>query len=283
MVSAMIVHLIDGTYELFRAYFGAPKGKTGSGREVGAVRGLLRMWSTWAERQKPTHVALAFDHVIESFRNDLFAGYKTSDGVPAELMAQFELAERAAAAMGFTVWSMTEFEADDALATGAVRYAAEPGVEAVHVCTPDKDLAQIVGGKILSVDRFKDIKLDEAGVIAKFGVPPASIPDWLALVGDTADGIPGVPRWGARSSSTVLARWGHIEQIPRDPLRWEVPVRGAASLAESLAEHYDASLLYRRLATLRTDVPLAESLADIAWRGRDEQAIARLRAELDDG
>ncbi|MCC6623448.1 MAG: flap endonuclease [Deltaproteobacteria bacterium] len=276
----MIVHLVDGTYELFRAWFGAPKARTDDGREVGAARALLRMWRTWAERAAATHVAFAFDHVIESFRNDLFAGYKTSAGVPAELMAQFELAERVARALGFVVWPMIDFEADDALATGAARWAADPSVEAVHLLSPDKDLAQCVGGKVFAVDRFRDITLDEAGVVAKFGVAPRSIPDWLALVGDEADGIPGIPRWGAKSAATVLARWGRLEDIPSVWQRWDTPVRGAASLSQSLEERRDAAMLYRRLATLRTDAPIVQSLDDLRWRGPDEDALAAVRAEL---
>jgi len=276
----MIVHLVDGTYELFRAWFGAPKARTADGREVGAARALLRMWRSWAERAQVTHAAFAFDHVIESFRNDLFAGYKTSAGVPPELMAQFELAERVAAALGFVVWPMIEVEADDALATGAARYAAHPEVELVRLVSPDKDLSQCVGGKVVAYDRFKDVALDTAGVIAKFGVPPASIPDWLGLVGDEADGIPGVPRWGAKSAAAVLSRWGAIEHIPRAHERWDVPVRGAAALSQSLEQHREAALLYRRLATLRSDAPIVQSLDDLRWRGPDADAVQRLRVDL---
>ena len=278
----MRVHLVDGTYELFRAYFGAPKAKDPHGREVGAVRGLIRMWLSWIERAGITHVGFAFDHVIESFRNDLFAGYKTSLGVPADLMAQFELAERAAYAIGGLVWPMVAFEADDALATAAARFAVLPEVEQVRVCTPDKDLAQVVGSKVVGLDRFKDVVLDEAGVVAKFGVAPESIPDFLALVGDDADGIPGIPRWGQKSAGLVLARWRHLEAIPTDPLRWDVPVRGAPALAATLNEQRSDAILYRTLATLRTDAPVTESLADLEWRGARKAELETLCDELGD-
>ncbi len=264
----MRVHLVDGTYELFRAHFGAPPSRAASGLEVGATRGLLRTLSALVTHEGATHVACAFDHVIESFRNDLYPGYKTGEGIPPELFAQFELAEQAAAALGIVVWSMVEFEADDALAAGAARYSLLPAVEQVLICTPDKDLAQcVVGQRVVCLDRRRGRVLDDEGVRAKFGVPPSSIPDWLALVGDTADGYPGVPRWGEKSAAAVLARYLHLEAIPADAAQWEVAVRGAGALADSLRAHREDALLFRRLATLRTDVPIPESLDDLRWRG----------------
>jgi 5'-3' exonuclease len=280
----MNVHLVDGTYELFRAHFGAPPARGPGGGEVGATRGLVRSLASLLREDGVTHVAVAFDHVIESFRNALFPGYKTSAGVPPELLAQFELAEQATRALGLVVWSMVEFEADDALATAAARFAADPAVERVLVCTPDKDLAQCVrGDRVVGFDRMRRRLLTEDGVRAKFGVPPPSIPDWLALVGDDADGIPGVPRWGEKSAAAVLARYGHLEEIPALHARWDVPVRGALALAESLRDHREAALLYRRLATLRADVPLPEDLEALRWRGPDRAALAGVEAALGEG
>ena len=277
----MHVHLIDGTYELFRSYYGAPPATAPDGREVGAVRGLLASLGSLLREPGVTHVACAFDTVIESFRNELFAGYKTGDGMDPLLWAQFPLAERAVAALGIAVWSMVEFEADDALATGAVRYGGDARVERVWLCTPDKDLAQMVQrDRIVGFDRKRKQVLDEAGVHAKFGVGPASIPDLLALVGDDQDGIPGVPRWGGKSAAVVLAHYGHLEQIPDDAAEWKVSVRGAEALAASLAEHRDEARLYKRLATLRTDVPLAESLDDLQWHGPRAE-LAELCREID--
>jgi len=276
----MRVHLVDGTFELFRAYFGAPKATAPDGREVGATLGLLRSLLSLLRETGVTHVAYAFDHVIESFRNEMFPGYKTSEGVPEDLLAQFPLAERAVTALGVVVWPMIEFEADDALATMAARAAARSEVEQVVICSPDKDLAQCVRGtRVVCFDRIKRQGRDEAGVRERFGISPASIPDWLALVGDTADGIPGVPRWGERSASAVLGRYQHLEAIPDDPAAWEVSVRGAAALAESLRQHRAEVGLYRRLATLRTDVPLAEDVAALEWRGA---VRPRLRAFCDE-
>lgn len=281
----MRLHLVDGTYELFRAYFGAPPATGPDGAEVGATRGILRSLFSLVREDGVTHVACAFDHVIESFRNELFPGYKTSEGVPADLMAQFPLAERAAHALGLVVWPMIEFEADDALATAAARWSDSPGVEQVLICTPDKDMAQCVRGtRVVCFDRMRRRLLDEKGVIEKFGVPPASIPDWLALVGDAADGFPGVPRWGSKSASAVLARYGHLEAIPDDEKEWSVTVRGAAALARSLREHRTEACLYRRLATLRTDAPLTEGIDDLRWRGARRQELATLCREIgDDG
>ncbi|HEX9188785.1 MAG TPA: 5'-3' exonuclease H3TH domain-containing protein [Vicinamibacteria bacterium] len=266
----MRVHLVDGTYELFRAFFGAPPAHDAAGRPVGAVRGLLATLVALLREPGVTHVACAFDHVIESFRNELFPGYKTGEGVDADLLAQFEPAERAAAALGLVVWPMIEFEADDALAAAAARFRDAPGVEQVVICTPDKDLAQcVVGRRVVCRDRRRGTDRDEAGVVERFGVPPSAIPDWLALVGDSADGIPGVPGWGEKSASAALARYGRLEAIPDDAAAWDVAVRGRDRLAASLRAHREPAALYRRLATLRTDVPLAEGLADLEWRGAE--------------
>jgi 5'-3' exonuclease len=264
----MKVHLVDGTYELFRSFYGAPRRTAPDGREVGATLGLLRSMLALLTGSGATHVGCAFDHVIESFRNDMFAGYKTGEGVEPDLMAQFPLAEEALSALGLVVWPMVEFEADDALATAAARFRDQPGVEQVVLCSPDKDLAQaVVGARVVGWDRRRDILLDEGGVVEKFGVPPASIPDWLALVGDSSDGYPGLPGWGAKSASAVLSRFGHLETIPADPAQWGLSAARGLRLAQSLADHPQEALLYRQLATLRIDVPLAESLADLEWRG----------------
>jgi 5'-3' exonuclease len=277
------VHLVDGTYELFRAYFGAPKATTRDGREVGATRGILRSLFALLREPGVSHVACSFDHVIESFRNDLFDGYKTSEGVPEDLLAQFSLAEHAAHALGIVVWPMVEFEADDAIAAAAHRWRDAPGVEQIVLCTPDKDMAQCVSGtRVVCLDRLRRRTLDEAGVIDKFGVPPASIPDWLALVGDSADGYPGVPRWGSKSAAAVLAMYRHLEQIPDRESEWRVAVRGAAALAATLREHRDDAYLYRRLATLRVDVPLAEEIDDLRWRGARREELTTLCRDIED-
>jgi len=272
------IHLVDGTYELYRAYFGAPKAQE-SGQEVGATRGILRSLLSLVRDDGVSHVAVAFDHVIESFRNQLFSGYKTGEGVPEDLMSQFTLAERASHALGVVTWPMVGFEADDALATAAARWKDAKGVDQVRICTPDKDLAQcVIGRRVVRLDRMRRLLLDETGVIEKFGVPPRSIPDWLALVGDTADGIPGIPRWGEKAASTVLGRFQTIEDIPDDPAMWGISVRGAASLASNLASRREEAALYKKLATLRIDVPLEETLEDLEWKGarRDElEAVCR--------
>src|SRR5262249_26213482 len=253
----MKIHLVDGTYELFRSFFGAPPKKAPDGREVGATLGLLNSLLALLTKSGATHVACAFDHVIESFRNDLFPPYKTSAGVAAELLTQFALVEQAVAALGIVVWPMVEFEADDALASAATRFRGEGGVDQVVICSPDKDLAQLVSGnQVVCWDRRRDIVYDEAAVLAKFGVPPSSIPDWLALVGDSADGYPGLPGWGPKSASAVLSRYEHIESIPDDPDRWGLGGARAQQLSEKLRVHREEVLLYRRLATLRRDVPL---------------------------
>jgi len=275
------VHLVDGTFELFRAYYGVPPAHDASGRPVGAVRGILATLLALLREPGLTHVACAFDHVIESFRNELFAGYKTGEGIDPDLLAQFEPAERAAAALGIVVWPMVEFETDDALATAAYRWRDDPGVEQVVICSPDKDLSQcVVGSRVICRDRLRRADRDEAGVVAKFGVPPASLPDWLALVGDTADGIPGIPGWGEKSAGAVLARYGRLEAIPDDAAAWDVAVRGRDRLAASLRGRREDAALYRRLATLRTDVPLAESLEDLEWRGARRSELEPLCREI---
>jgi 5'-3' exonuclease len=278
----MKIHLVDGTYELFRSFYGAPPKKSPQGREVGATRGLLRSLLALITGSGATHLACAFDHVIESFRNDLFPGYKTGEGVDPDLLDQFPLAEEAASALGLVVWPMVEFEADDALASAAARFAPDPAVDQVVICSPDKDLAQLVAGRrVVCWDRRRDIVYDEAAVIEKYGVPPASIPDWLALVGDSADGIPGIPGWGSKSASAVLSRYGHLEAIPADPRQWGLPAGRALQLAENLQSRREAAFLYRRLATLRRDVPLEHSLTDLEWRGARER-LRDLCEELGD-
>lgn len=274
----MKAHLVDGTYELFRMYYGAPSSLDAEGREVGAARALVRTLTGLLRQDDVTHVGIAFDHVIESFRNDLFAGYKTGEGMDPLLWAQFPIAERVAAALGITVWPMVEFEADDALASAAAQLAEDPAFLQIVICSPDKDLAQcIVGDRIVGFDRRKRVLLDEDGVREKFGISPASIPDFLALVGDSADGIPGIPRWGAKGAAAVLAHYGHIEAIPDDASAWEVKVRGSAALAENLAARREDAMLYRRLATLRTDVPIDASVLE--WRGPSDD-LAEVCAAL---
>jgi 5'-3' exonuclease len=238
------VHLIDGTFELFRAYFAVPKSQNAAGVEVGAARGLLRSFTALLAGGEVSHVGCAFDHIIESFRNDLFEGYKTGEGIDPDLYSQFGLAERVTRALGIVTWPMIEFEADDAIASAAARCAELPEVTRVVIASPDKDLTQCVEGeRVVCWDRLRNSWLDAAGVVQKFGVPPASIPDYLALVGDSADGIPGVPRWGAKSASSVLAAYGHIERIPARAADWSVRVRGAEALSQSLEAQRDAALL----------------------------------------
>jgi 5'-3' exonuclease len=263
----MKIHLVDGTYELFRHYYGAPPHRNASGQEVAAVRGVvgsvLQLLGEGA-----THVGVATDHVIESFRNDLWPGYKTGDGVDPELRAQFWPLEEALAALGVAVWPMVELEADDALASAAVVAADDARVEQVIICTPDKDLGQCVRGtRIVQLDRRKNVLVDEEGVVAKFGVSPSSIPDYLALVGDSADGFPGLPGWGAKSASAVLARWEHIEKIPPDPRVWDVTVRGALALGATLEDRRDDAALFKELATLRVDPSVVGDVDDLSWTG----------------
>ncbi len=279
----MQIHLLDGTYELFRAHFGAPSRLAPSGQEVGATVGLMRSFAALLREPEVTHVAAAFDTVIESFRNQLFDGYKTGEGLEPVLHAQFPLAERACAALGITTWPMVEVEADDALATAAAQLRRAPGVERIYLCSPDKDLAQCVEGDfVVAYDRRKRERMDEQGVVEKFGVPPESIPDFLALVGDKADGIPGVPRWGKKAAATLLARYGHVDRIPAAHEEWDVSVRGAAGLAAQLAALPEEVRLYRKLATLRFDAALAPpaTLENLRWRGPDEDALAQLCEEL---
>ena len=264
----MKIHLVDGTYELFRNFYGPPPKKSPDGREVGATIGLLRSLLFMISDSGATHIACAFDSVIESFRNDLFSGYKTGEGIDPDLHAQFSLAEKAVEALGIVVWPMVEFEADDALATAAIKYKDEPGVEQVVICSPDKDLAQLVSGDhVVCWDRRRDIVYNEEGVVEKYGVSPTSIPDWLALVGDSADGIPGIPAWGAKSSAVLLSKFQHIEDIPDDIETWGITQGRARRLAENLSTQMEQALLYRRLTTLRYDVPIKEKLHDLEWRG----------------
>lgn len=277
----MKVHLIDGTFELFRAHFGAPSATNREGMEIGATRGLLRSMAALLRDSETTHIAFAFDTTIESFRNDLYDGYKTGEGMEPVLFAQFSLAQRAAKALGITLWPMIEFEADDALATAAIRYAVDERVSQVRICSPDKDLCQVVGNKIVTVDRIRKREYDTAAVIEKFGIEPKSIADYLALVGDKADGIPGLARWGAKSSATVLAHYHSIEKIPDDEGQWPFKLRGAKSLAAVLRENRDDANLFKLLATLRLDVPLTESLDDISWSGPDVQKLQELCEELE--
>ena len=276
----MKIHLIDGTYELFRAYFAQPKSTGPAGQPTGAVRGLIQTLLVMLRQDDVTHIACAFDSVITSFRNELFDGYKTGEDTPEDLKLQFDLAERAVSALGIVVWPMEEFEADDAIATAALRWMDNPEVEQVVVCSPDKDLAQVVSGnRVVSLDRRREVVLDEEGVAVKFGVPPGSIPDYLALVGDSADGIPGVPRWGAKSTAQVLQTFERIENIPNDAGVWGVKVRGANALAQNLAEHREAAMLYRELATLRSDVPITEALSDLEWKGARKAEYQELCVE----
>jgi 5'-3' exonuclease len=276
----MLVYLIDGTYELFRHYYALPSARDQQGNEVAAVRGvltsLLRMIQDGA-----THIAVATDHVIESFRNGLWHGYKTSEGIAPDLLAQFPLLEEVLTAAGIVVWPMIEFEADDALAAAAVLASHSDRVERVIICTPDKDLAQCVRGtRVVQLNRRTRVTLDETGVVRKFGVAPASIPDYLALVGDSADGYPGLPGWGPKSTAAVLARYLHLESIPSDWNEWNVDVASASSLAATLRRDRDLAFLFRTLATLRTDIPLFENVDQLEWKGPAPQFEA-LAARLD--
>ncbi len=272
----MIVHLIDGTFELFRHFYAVPSASDRAGREVGATIGVLNSMLRLLE-SGATHIGVATDHVIESFRNDLWSEYKTGDGIDPALFAQFHPLEAALRSMGVVVWPMIELEADDGLASAARLAAADPRVERVMICTPDKDLSQSVSGdRIVQFDRMRRQVRNEEGVLAKFGVPPASIPDWLALVGDTADGYPGLTGWGEKSAATVLAYYRHIEAIPSDPTTWAVTVRGATRLAATLAAERETALLFRRLATLRADAELFRDVEALRWTGAtsDFEALA---------
>jgi 5'-3' exonuclease len=276
----MQVHLIDGTYELFRHYYALPKVRDNTGREVAAVRGVLASLMGMLG-SGVTHIGVATDHVIESFRNDLWPGYKTGEGIEPDLLAQFPLLEEALSALGMVVWPMVEFEADDALAAAATAAANDPRVERVIICTPDKDLAQCVRGtRIVQLDRRKNLTRDQLGVVARFGVEPASIPDYLALVGDSADGFPGLPGWGAKSAAAVLARFNHLESIPSDWREWGVSVASPKALSSTLAANRGQALLFRVLATLRTDIPLFDSVDQLEWKGATVD-FASLAARLD--
>ncbi|MBZ5675159.1 MAG: flap endonuclease [Acidobacteriia bacterium] len=271
----MEVHLIDGTYELFRHYYALPSARDQYGHEIAAVRGVLASILGMI-KGGATHVAVATDHVIESFRNNLWPGYKTGAGIEPDLLAQFPLLEEALSAAGIIVWPMIEFEADDALAAGALAAARDARVERVIICTPDKDLAQCVrGSRIVQLNRRTRVTCDEAGVIQKFGVAPGSIPDYLALVGDAADGYPGLPGWGAKSSAAVLAKFGNLEGIPADWRDWHVNATNASSLAKTLSIEHDKALLFRTLATLRTDIHLFDDVNQLRWNGptRDFDAM----------
>lgn len=277
----MDVYLVDGTYELFRHYYALPSAQDEDGREVAAVRGVLSSVLGMI-KGGATHIAVATDHVIESFRNELWQGYKTSEGIEPDLLAQFLLLEDVLSKAGIVVWPMVEFEADDALAAAAVAADRDARVERVIICTPDKDLAQCVRGKrVVQLNRRTRITLDEAGVIQKFGVSPASIPDYLSLVGDSADGYPGLRGWGAKSSATVLGKYGHLESIPADWRDWHVNAANASVLADTLSRERDRALLFRTLATLRTDLILFEELDQLLWKGPTagfDEVAARLDA-----
>jgi 5'-3' exonuclease len=263
----MKIFLIDGTYELFRHFFAVPSARDVSGQEVGAVRGVLNSVLSMVEGGA-THLGVATDHVVESFRNDLYPRYKTSEGVAPELLSQFPILEECLQAMGVMVWPMVEFEADDALAAAATKASLDRRVEQVLICTPDKDLAQAVSGsRIVQLDRRRNILRDEAGVVEKFGVSPESIPDYLGLVGDSADGYPGIAGWGEKGAASVLSQYPHLEDIPKDWQNWASSIKRAAKLSESLFSAWDDALLFRKLATLRTDAPVFENVDDLMWRG----------------
>lgn len=276
----MEIYLVDGTYELFRHYYALPSARDRDGREVAAVRGVLSSVLGMI-RGGATHIAVATDHVIESFRNKLWPGYKTGEGIEADLLAQFSLLEEVLVAAGVVVWPMVEFEADDAIAAAAVAASKNTDVTRVILCTPDKDLAQCVSGsRIVQLNRRKQITIDEAGVIQKFGVSPESIPDYLALVGDAADGYPGLPGWGAKSSAAVLAKFLHLESIPKNWREWRVNATNAGSLADTLCREWENAILFRRLATLRTDIRLFDHVDELRWRG-PSSGFDALAARLD--
>ena len=275
----MDVHVIDGTYELFRHFYAVPSARNAAGREIGAVRGVLRSVLSMIE-QGATHVGVATDHVIESFRNELYAGYKTGEGVDPALLSQFGLLEEALEAMGVTVWPMVEFEADDALASAASKASLDSRVRQVIICTPDKDLAQSVSGtRVVQLDRRRGVIRDEAGVVTKFGVKPESIPDYLAVVGDSADGFPGISGWGEKTAARILSRYLHLEQIPKDWRSWDHPsINGARRLAGSLVDAWGDALLFRTLATLRVDAPVFQTVDDIRWDGPQPEFEAMCKA-----
>ena len=275
----MRIHLVDGTYELFRHFYALPPARNSAGEEVAAVRGVMYSIRGLV-RDGATHIGIATDHVIESFRNAMWPGYKTGEGIDPRLWSQFPLLEEALAAWGLRVWPMVEYEADDAIAAAAEKASRDPRVEQVIICSPDKDFAQCVQGtRVIQLDRVRRTTRDEAGVVARFGVPPASIPDYLALVGDTADGYPGLTGWGAKSTALVLARYGHIDAIPDDHRAWDITVARAASLAATLARDREQAQLFRQLAVLRTDVPVFDSVDELEWHGHTP-ALAALRRRL---
>ncbi|MDH4334874.1 MAG: flap endonuclease [Chloroflexota bacterium] len=277
----MRLHLVDATFELFRAYYSRPTEHGPDGRPVNAVRGLIESMLSLLREPDVTHIGAATDHVIESWRNDVYPTYKSSVGVDPALLGQFDDAERALRSLGITTWAMVEDEADDALATAVVRFGGDPRVEQVVICSVDKDLAQCVDGeRVVLRDRIRQITYDEGGVIAKFGVPPKAIPDYLALVGDSADGFPGLPGWGSKSAAAVLARFGQIEAIPGSAAEWHLPVRNAARLASTLREQRADALLYRRLATLNRDAEISCDLDSLAWGGVRREEFLALCAEL---
>jgi len=276
----MKVHLIDGTYELFRHFYAVPRVRDARGREIGAVRGVIGSILGMINRGV-THVGVATDHVIESFRNRMWPGYKTSAGIDPDLLTQFPILEDAVNALGVRLWPMVEYEADDALAAAAARAARDDRVEQVLICTPDKDLAQCVRGtRIVQLLRRTNAVIDEAAVVKKFGVPPPSIPDYLALVGDAADGFPGLRGWGAKSTAAVLAKYGHLEQIPADWREWRVNATGAATLAQTLDRERQNAFLFRDLATLRVDIDVFDALDDLEWKGPTDR-FAELAAAMD--
>jgi len=277
----MDIYVIDGTYELFRYFYAVPSAKDTGGQEIGAVRGVLGSVLSLIEGGA-THVGVATDHVIESFRNDLYSGYKTSEGVDPTLLSQFPILEEALQSMGVLVWPMIEFEADDALASAAAKAARDDRVRQVIICTPDKDLSQcVVGSRVVQLDRQRKTLRDEAGVIGKFGIKPSSIPDYLAVVGDSADGYPGISGWGSKTAAAVFSKYPHLEDIPKDWRHWEQMLRRARPLAESLFAAWEDALLFRTLATLRVDVPVFSSIDDLLWRGAVEdfkQTCERMNA-----
>ena len=279
----MKIHLVDGTYELFRAHFGAPPKKAQDGMEVGATLGLVRSMMLLLSDPEVTHVAVAFDHVIESFRNKMYANYKSSEGVDPIILNQFPAAEKLVSALGMVIWPMVKFEADDAIATAVTKFKKVKSVEQIVICSVDKDLTQLVDGdRVICWDRRREITLNDKGVTEKFGVGPESIPDFLALVGDSADGYPGIQGWGAKSTATVLAKFKHIESIPKDPKKLPLGLGRATTLVENLQANYKDALLFRELSTLREDVPLKENIKDLEWKGaypRLKKVCEELREE----
>jgi 5'-3' exonuclease len=277
----MNIHLIDGTYELFRYFFAVPSSKTDNGQEIGAVRGVLGSVFSMID-SGATHLGVATDHVVESFRNDLYTDYKTSEGVAPELLSQFPILEEALQAMGVVVWPMTYFEADDALAAAAAKAAKDERVHQVLICTPDKDLAQsVVGSRVVQVDRRRNIVRDEAAIVEKFGVKPESIPDYLAVTGDSADGYPGILGWGAKAAALALSQYGHLDEIPKDWHDWHPSIKRARPLSEALFGAWGDALLFRKLATLRLDVPVFETIDELFWKGPSSEfqgVCERLRA-----